>query len=108
MTELSVIEIHEEAIREAKLAEQAFYEKHGEPFYCGFAWVKFLMDGRKPITKQMVKAGIIEKAWDRGYIIWNPAGNNTQSMDIKEAGAEAYAKVFRKYGFLAYAQSRAD
>jgi hypothetical protein len=29
-------------------------------------------------------------------------------MDVKEAGAEAAARVFTKYGFKCYAGSRAD
>ena len=33
---------------------------------------------------------------------------NGQSMDVKEAGAHAYAEVLSKYGFKAYMGARAD
>jgi hypothetical protein len=40
--------------------------------------------------------------------MWNPGGSFTQSMDIKEAGAQAYADVLRQHGLDAYMMSRAD
>jgi hypothetical protein len=40
--------------------------------------------------------------------LWSPGGYNGKSMDIKEAGASAYAEVLSKYGFKAYCGSRAD
>jgi len=52
--------------------------------------------------------GVGHKAWDRGIDIWNPAGNGTQCMNIKEQGASAYAKVLRDHGISAWMQSRAD
>ena len=44
------------------------------------------------------------KAWQ----IWNPSNINVQNVDVKEAGAEAYADVMKAYGFKAYAGSRLD
>lgn len=108
MQGLSVIEIHEIAKQAAVEAEAAFMEQYGETFYCGFAWVKLIIDGRKPVAKELVKAGIAKKDWNNGYIVWNPANNSTQSMDVKETGAVAYAKVMKSFGIEAYAQSRAD
>jgi hypothetical protein len=108
MTNLTITEIHEIAKQAAIKAEAEFMQQYGEPAYCGFAWVKLMMDGRKPETKQLVKAGIANKSWDRGYVVWNPANNGTQSMDVKESGARAYAKVMQSFGINAYAQSRAD
>jgi hypothetical protein len=107
-TNLTPIELHNLALDAAREAETEFMNEYGEPFYCGFAWVKLLIDGRKPFAKALVKAGIASKGWDTGYIIWNPAGNGTQSMDVKEAGAQAYARVFQEHGIHAYMQSRAD
>ena len=40
--------------------------------------------------------------------LWSPGGYNGQSMDVKEAGAHAYAEVLSKYGFKAYMGARAD
>jgi len=47
-------------------------------------------------------------AYGGGLSLWNPGGSFTQSMDIKETGAEAYAKVLREHGLDAYMGSRAD
>ena len=101
------LEIHEEATKEAKKAVADFIAKHGEPFYCGFAWVN-ICDGRSAFAKALKKAGIASKSYSKGFDVWNPSGHPTQSMDAKEQGAYAYAEVLRKYGIKCYAQSRAD
>ena len=108
MKNLNIVEIHQEALNAAIAAEKEFVQKYGETPYCGFAWVKFHVDGRSNIAKQLLKNGIVRKAWNHGYDAWNPTGNGTQSMDIKEMGSEAYASVWRKYGVKAYMESRAD
>lgn len=105
---LTPLEIHNLALDAAKKAATEFMNEYGEPLYCGFAWVKLYIDGRKPFAKQLVKAGAIKKGWDNGYIVWDPANINTQSIDIKEAGARAYARIIESFGIKAYAQSRAD
>ena len=101
--------IYEEALESAKKAEQDFMDKHGEPFYCGFAWVE-IGNGRHPFVNFMKKhhADKISKHWHKGAVIWNPAGNSTQSMDIKEQGAIAFERVLDKHGIPAMACSRAD
>jgi hypothetical protein len=40
--------------------------------------------------------------------LWTCGSYQGQSMDVKEAGARAYADVLTKYGFRAYMGSRAD
>jgi hypothetical protein len=40
--------------------------------------------------------------------LWTCGNYNGQSMDVKEAGAHAYAEVLSKYGFKAYMGARAD
>lgn len=99
--------IYEEAVESAKKAEQEFFEKHGEPLYCGFAWVD-IPDGRSPFVSWCKKVGVGDKHWKKGWSIWNPAGNHTQSMDIKEAGAEAFAEVLNNYNINCHWASRAD
>jgi hypothetical protein len=99
--------IYEEAIASAKKAEQDYIDKHGEPLYCGFAWVD-IPDGRSPFVNWCKKVGVGDKHWKKGWSIWNPAGNHTQSMNIKEAGAEAFAKVLNKYNISCYWASKAD
>ena len=100
--------LHQQAVEAAKEAESRFRDKHGEPMYCGFAWVK-ISPANSSFARQLKKAGIVDRvAWDGGYDIWNPGGSYTQSMDIKEHGAAAYADTLREAGIDAYAMSRAD
>ena len=75
---------------------------------CGFAWVN--IHGIKGNTKlgRAMKAAGIEKSYTGSHQIYNPSGVNVQNVDVKEAGAEAAAKVFESYGFKAYAGSRLD
>ena len=91
-------------------AEQFFQEKLNgrDQFACGFAWVDiFGVKGNTRLGKAFKAAGI-RKSYTGSYQIWNPAGLGVQNIDTLEAGAEAAAKVFEKYGFRAYAGSRLD
>ena len=83
-------------------------DKHGEGWYCGFAWVN--IHGVKGNTKlgRAMKAAGYEQDYTRAFSIWNPSGLGTQCMSTKEAGAQAAAQVFKDAGFTAYAGSRAD
>jgi hypothetical protein len=97
-----------QAAREA--AEKYFQEKLGgrDQYACGFAWVDiFGVKGNTRLGKAFKAAGI-RKSYTGSYQIWNPAEMGVQNIDTLEAGAEAAAKVFEKYGFRAYAGSRLD
>jgi outer membrane cobalamin receptor len=102
-------------VAEAKqAAEQAarkfFQEKLGgkDQYSCGFAWVEIYgIKGNTKLGKAFKAAGI-NKNYNGAYSIWNPAGLGVQNIDTLEAGAEAAAKVFERYGFKAYAGSRLD
>jgi len=97
-----------EALDSAREAAQAHLDTHGEHAYCGFAWVSIYgVKGNTKLGKNLKAAGI-EQTWDRSFQIWNPCGLGTQCMSTKEAGADAAAQVFVKYGFRAYSGSRAD
>jgi hypothetical protein len=101
--------IHKEAQTAAINAEQAFIAQHGEPMYCGFAWVDvFVARTNSKEAKELLKVGF-KKSWRAKCLnLWSPGGYNGQSMDVKEAGAHAYAEVLTKYGFRAYMGARAD
>ncbi len=100
--------IKAEALQAAQDAAQAYVDKYGEQFYCGFAWLTIHgIKGNMRAGKTLKAAGI-EQAWDKSYQIWNPSGLGTQCMSTKEAGAEAAARVFTAAGFKCYAGSRAD
>lgn len=104
---MNITEIHNQALNAAKKAEQEFLKNNGKTPYCGFAWVRFIADGRSKLAKELKKIGA-EKSWNYGYVLWNVTGNGTQSMDIKEAGARAYAEVMQSFGIKVYAESRPD
>ena len=91
-------------------AMQFFYDKLGgkDQYACGFAWVN--IHGVKGNTKlgKMLKAAGVRQDYTKAFQIWNPSGMHVQNVDTLEAGAEAAAKVFEKYGFQAYAGSRLD
>jgi hypothetical protein len=97
-----------QAARDA--AEKFFQEKLGgeDKYSCGFAWTDIYgVKGNTRLGKALKAAGI-RKSYTGSYQIWNPAGLGVQNIDTLEAGAEAAAKVFEKYGFRAYAGSRLD
>ena len=101
------------AFQAADLFEQTHYPNGGWGA-CGFAWVTVypehkgntkLGKGERRVLEQMgFRKDWTGKAWQ----LWNPTGYAGQSMDVKEAGAQAYADVLRGAGFKAYMGSRAD
>jgi hypothetical protein len=87
---------------------------YGEPMYCGFAWVTVYPQHKgntragKAERKVLEQLGMRKDWTGKAYELWNPSGWAGQSMDVKERGATAAANVLRKYGFTAWAGSRAD
>lgn len=100
-----------EACSEAQTAADLYFQTklNGQDAYaCGFAWVNIHgIRGNTKLGKRLKEAGI-RQDYTKAFQIWNPSGHNAQNVDTKEAGAEAAAKVFQKYGFEAYAGSRLD
>lgn len=72
---------------------------------CGFAWI-VIKDGRSSFGRWLVKQGLARKHYPKGLCIW--VHDYNQSMQRKEAHAQAYAAVLRKHGIEAYAESRMD
>jgi len=99
--------IHNTALAAARKAEADFIARHGEPGYCGFAWVKVPVKASTRLGRALKTVGF-KKSYSGGLDFWNPGGSYTQSMDIKEVGAQAYANTLRQHGIEAYMQSRAD
>ena len=107
-TQEQVNAIVQEALIEAKRAGLDALAKYGDRDACGFAWTSiYKIKGNTKIGK-MLKAAGVRQSYDRSFQLWNPAQLPVQSMGILEAGAQAAADVFRKYGFEAYAGSRMD
>jgi len=79
-----------------------------DQFACGFAWTNIYgVKGNTKLGRAMKAAGI-RQSYDKAFQLWNPSGMPVQNVDTLEAGAEAAAKVLRKYGFEAYSGSRLD
>ncbi len=110
----------ESIVNEAKQAAKSaaakyFQEKLGgqDQYACGFAWVEIhsheskRLKGNTLLGKKFKSAGV-QQNHHRIFQIWNPAGLGVQNVDTLEAGANAAAEVFRKYGFTAYGCSRLD
>jgi hypothetical protein len=98
-----------EAAIQARTAAKAFYNQHGDRDACGFAWVDvYGVRSNSRLGKTLQSYGF-RKSYTGSLQLWSPCGSATQSISIKEAGAEAYAKVLTdKLGIKAYAGSRLD
>ena len=91
-------------------ADKFFKERLGgrDQYACGFAWTNiYKVKGNTKLGK-MLKAAGVRQDYTKAFQIWNPSGMMVQNVDTLEAGAEAAAQVFKKYGFEAYAGSRLD
>jgi len=116
---MEVLKNLEAILAEAKAAAEAaaqemFVKIGGDQLACGFAWVDIYgYEGKKiransKLGKALAANGIEKSEYKKCFDLWNPCGLFVQSIDIKEAGAEAYAKVLKSYGFEAYMGSRLD
>lgn len=113
ITELKNILV--EAQQQAAAASMAEYTKYGTDHVgaCGFAWVNIYehngtaIKGNTKLGKLLKTAGV-RQDYTRAFQVWGGEWYNGQSIDIKEAGARAYADVLKRYGFTAYAGSRLD
>ena len=106
---VNFVELHELATNTAKEAAQEYMFKHGESAYCGFAWVEVKVERtNSKQAKELLSVGF-QKSWlPKRVYLWNVAGTPTQSMDVLETGARAYAEVLRNAGYDAHMHSRAD
>lgn len=112
MTKVLTPVMVEEAVqagRQAAIAAVEEYSKnHADTYACGFAWVHVYIDGRTPAARALKRCGF-EKSWQKGaYVLWNPGDYRGQSVNGKEEGAAAMARVLRDAGLSAYSQSRLD
>ena len=94
----------------AEVASQQEYQKWGgDRGACGFAWVEVYVDRtNSKQAKELIKAGFRKDYKPKCLSMWNPGGLPVQNIDIKEAGAYAYANFLQALGLKAYAGSRLD
>jgi hypothetical protein len=96
---------------EAVRAAQDMYSRVGERDACGFGWVEIYVDRTNSKEAQaLVAAGFRKSYKPKCLDMWDPAGLPTQSISVKEAGAQAFANYFRQAFPEAriYASSRMD
>jgi len=95
-----------------ELARQAgveMYSRVGERDACGFGWVDVQVERtNSKQAQELVKAGFRKSYRPKTMTFWDPAGVPTQSISVKEAGAEALATYLTALGLKAYAGSRLD
>ena len=99
--------LHDAATAAAKNAMIQHLSKHGEDFYCGFAWVQVREKASTKLGRALKSIGFT-KAYGGGMQLWNPGGTMSQSMTLKEVGAQAYVDVLEEFGIDAYVGSRPD
>jgi hypothetical protein len=93
----------------AESAGLAMYQRIGERDACGFGWVEVYVDRtNSKQAQELIKAGFRKDYKPKCLTMWDPAGVPTQSISVKEAGAEAYATYLTALGLRAYGCSRLD
>jgi hypothetical protein len=90
-------------------AGQLMYAKVGERDACGFGWTEVYVDRtNSKQAKELIAAGFRKDYKPKCLTFWDPAGVPTQSISVKEAGAEAFAAYLTALGLKAYGCSRLD
>lgn len=98
-----IVTQHANPLDDSSAPVRQYYVEDGA---CGFAWVK-IRPARGKFVNWLKKEGIGKiDIFEGGYMIWISAYN--QSLQKKEAYAEAFADVLYKNGIRAYAMSRMD
>ena len=93
----------------AEAAGQAMYAQVGERDACGFGWTEVYVDRtNSKQAKELIAAGFRKDYKPKCLTFWDPAGVPTQSISVKEAGAEAFAAYLTALGLKAYGCSRLD
>lgn len=94
----------------ARTAAKIAYVQVGERDACGFAWVNvYGVRSNSKLGKALQSFGF-RKDYTGSLQLWNPSQHGTQSISVKEAGADAYARVLKeKLGLdKVYSGSRMD
>ena len=92
-----------------KASQEEYQKWGGDRGACGFAWVEVYVERtNSKEAKELLKAGFRKDYKPKCLSMWNPGGLPVQNIDIKEAGAYAYATYLQGLGLKAYAGSRLD
>lgn len=108
LTKEQAIDLIEKAFESARQASQKKYQEiGGDQLMCGFAWTT-IKPGTSRIARLLKERYDAHKDYYGGISVWNPGGLNVQNIDIKEAGARAFAEILQSNGVKAYHYSRLD
>lgn len=99
------LELHNLAKENANKAVDAYIKEHGETMYCGYAYVK--IKGTTSFYRELKKQDLIDFDPYRGKLVGDVYDTKTQSLDVKEAGALAYANTLKEHGIDAFSGSYA-
>lgn len=97
-----VVTQHEDMLDDRSPIKQQWFVADGA---CGFAWI-VVRPGGSPFANWLKKNELASKHYYGGVSIWVREGN--QSIQKKEAYAEAFANMLREAGVDANADSRLD
>jgi len=93
----------------AQQAAEAKYQQVGERDACGFGWTEvYVSRTNSKEAKELIRAGFRKDYKPKCLTYWDPAKLPTQSISVKEAGADAFATYLTALGFKAYGCSRMD
>ncbi len=111
-TATAVMFAGEVAENSAKQAVQELYNQYGTDQIgaCGFGFVTIYgVRANSKVGKALKAIGFRKQEWNRAFQLWNPGNYGGQNVDIKEAGARAYAAKFKEItGIEIYPGSRLD
>lgn len=97
-----------EAFAAASKAASDLIFKNPDVWYpCGFSWV-IIKPARGKIVQALKELGLGRTSDEGGFMVYNPSRNDTQWMNAKEAGSDAFATVLQKHGVNAVVRSRID
>jgi hypothetical protein len=97
-----VVSEHTNPLNDNSPVKQSWYVPSG---VCGFAWVN-VVPGNCAFANWLKANKLGRPGYGGGVNVWVSAYG--QSMELKEAYADAYAKVLNEAGVKAYSQSRMD
>lgn len=107
-------DIKNEMLRRAKLEAEKAFDRIGDGYPCGFAWVdivpKYAGNTRLGRAERSILRDLGFELSSNGktYTFWNPSKHPAQNMDVKLAGAKAASDFLRTCGFNSHYSCRFD